>query len=205
MGIGEMGVGEMGVGEMGVGEMGPGDMGVNDCEIPEISELIINEALANPVGNESVDHSEWIEVLNLTDTPLLLEGVSLWSEGELKVNFAALCIPAHSALTLYNLRSPAQWIWSTPPVGDLNHQEDRTFALTNSRPIALELRRGELILNSFQAATSLIESGMSANRNPDATPEGAVNLHIDVPGADGARLSPGLCVNGNRFENLCLP
>ena len=62
-----------------------------------------------------------------------------------------------------------------------------------------------MTINRFEAAVALIESGISVNRNPDATSDGVVSLHNGVQGALGTQKSPGLCVNGQRFENECMP
>ena len=131
--------------------------------------------------------------------------MSVWNEGEEALNFTALCLPAHAALTLYNLSTPAGWLWSSPPIGDLSTQPTQPFTLVNSRPIALELKINEISLNRFEAPRSLIESGISINRAPDTASDGVPTLHSDIPTAAGALSSPGRCVQGNRFEQLCQP
>ena len=216
MGIGtdDMGIGtdDMGIGtdDMGIGtddmEIGTDDMGsdIPVCLTPIAGQLVINEVLANPEGNESSDRNEWVEVLNVTDDYLAFEGLTLWEGGTEEVIFSTGCMAPHSALVLFNQRSVDQWRWTSPPTGDLSTLSSGTFGITNSSDLLVELKRGEVLINSFSASSSLIDSGISANRSPDGDPNGLIVQHSEIPDSIGP-LSEGSCPNGATYESGCQP
>ena len=195
--------------DMGMNDMGMNDMGMNDMQVvpptclsPIAGQLVINEVLANPEGNESSDRSEWVEIVNVTDTHLSFDGLTLWEAGTQEVTFASGCIAPHSALVIYNQKTVVDWVWSSPPTGEVSTDSMGSFTITNSVPLSIELKLDETIINQFNAAVNLIQSGVSINRNPDTSADGDVALHNTLEGVMSSS-SEGVCINGATFESNC--
>ena len=188
---------EMAGTEMMAGEVPP------SCSSPVIGQLVINEVLANPDGNESTERSEWLEIVNTSDQFIEMQQLSLWEAGQEEITFAQGCMAPHSALVIYNQAEPSAWQWSSPPTGQVATESAGSFGMTNSTDILLELKYNEESLNTFNAAQALIESGLSINRSPDASADGVLVLHNTLNELMSA-FSMGLCANGARFETACI-
>ena len=61
-----------------------------------VGQLVINEVLANPDGNESSDRSEWLEIVNTSDEFIEMNGLSLWEAGQEEIVFAQGCMAPQS-------------------------------------------------------------------------------------------------------------
>ena len=174
------------------------------CAVPIIGDLVINEILANPEGNETSTQDEWIEIVNQSSLPIYLEGLELFYRDTLRLSFGSLCLPPQSALTLFNQQPPTFWMWSTPFIGDLETQPLDEFTLVNSANLQLELRTNEgVVLSGWDSSSNLIRSGVSLNRSPDLDLNSDPVLHTSLPEGNGSSFSPGRCPNGFRYEDQC--
>ena len=148
---------------------------------------------------------EWIEIVNRTSLPILLDHLELFYQGNLRLTFGTLCLPPRSALTLFNQQPATFWMWSTPFIGQLDTQAPDEFTLVNSADILLELKTNDgLVLSTWTTSSNQTQSGLSLNRNPDLDLDASPTLHSSLPIANGSPFSPGRCPNGLRYENQCL-
>ena len=129
--------------------------------------------------------------------------MSLWEAGVEEVLFAEGCIAPQSALVIYNQKGVSEWVWSTPPTGLVASESTGTFGITNSADLSLELKRGEVVINHLSAPSSVIVSGVSANRAIDTTADADLILHNELPDVS-LTSSPGRCPNGERYESGCI-
>lgn len=200
---GEM-AGEMIAGEV-AGEMVGGGAPTLNCDAPFVGDLVINEVLINPDGDDR--SGEFIEVVNVSARPVNLASIELWynnSENvlERKFGFGSGCLAANSAFAIFNASNSVSWIWSSPNEYseqlELGHP---TFQLNNERSAEIQLRAGSgQVLSRIVIPREMIISGVSANRPSDGSEGGTVTRHDEV-GLNTS--SPGLCSNGDRFENGC--
>ena len=179
-------------------------VGNTPCAHAQIGDLVINEILANPEGNESSTQDEWIEIVNRTALPILLDRLELFYQGMSRLRFGTLCLPAYSALTLFNQQPASFWMWSTPFIGQLESQAPDEFTLVNSADIQLDLKNSEgLILSTWSSISNQTRSGISLNRDPDLSLTVSSILHTLLSNSNGDAFSPGRCPNGLRYENQC--
>ena len=177
-----------------------------NCSPPLVNDLVINEVLINPEGDEGV--GEFIEILNISDQAVNLDGIGLWyqsSSGELtlEIEFAAGCMAPMSAVVIRNNSRDEPWVWSTPTSdsGALGSGHS-TFALANSRDAILELRaRSGQRISQMIVFKAEISEGVSANRSPDAQESDVITSHLELN--PSASTSPGYCPNGTRYEERC--
>ncbi|MBM4290939.1 MAG: lamin tail domain-containing protein [Deltaproteobacteria bacterium] len=174
------------------------------CPAPAPRQLLINEVLANPSGNETQTKDEFVEVLNLGGA-VNLQGITLTYNGAIKVTFAAGCLEGGGALAIFNQADGAQWRWSTPNADSTRLATGHAkFTLTNSAAAALTLKDAAgVVLDELTVPTNRIADGVSANRSPDATAGAAVELHTTLNLM--LNLSPALCPSGGRYEARCAP
>ena len=184
-----------------------GGVTLEPCSSPSAGELVLNEVLANPLDNENltVNKTEWVELINVTDQWLDLEGITLSNEDVIKVTFGALCLAPRSALVIYNQRDASSWLPSSPLQGDPLSSQVTGFSITNSRALNLTLGNQAGLLSELSTADAISSypEGVSLNRDPDQDPNAPVSAHDSLTDAGGALSSQGLCANGARFEDGC--
>ena len=167
------------------------------CELAMPGELIINEVMIDPSGDESRD--EYIELVNLSDQAVYLGGGLTFKYKERnQIIFNHGCMPAQSIAVLYDDES--LWVWSSP-VDNLSY-EKLSFQFTNSSDFEFSLSREGQVIDQLIGTVELIESGVSVNRNPDfSTEEFSVDLHTSLNSE--LQSSPGFCANGGDFTENC--
>jgi hypothetical protein len=191
-------------GEAG-GETG-GGLPPPNCSSPLVNDLVINEALINPEGDENV--GEFIEVINVSAQAVNLDGIGIWyqnssGELELEIAFSPGCMSPLSAVVIRNNTRDLAWEWSTPTADSaLLGSGHSTFALANSRDAILELRAtsGQRLSQMIVLKGNITE-GVSANRAPDAQESDTITSHLELN--PSASTSPGYCPNGSRYEDFC--
>lgn len=191
------------------GDIG-GDLGGTapppSCGYPLVNDLVINEVLINPDGDENAN--EFIEILNLSDQEINLSGIGLWyqnSSGEmiLEISFAPGCMAPHSAVVIRNNSRDVPWEWSTPTADSVSLSSGHSpFPLANTRDAVLELRASSgQRLSLMTVPRADIDEGISANRSPDAQESELIAPHAVLN--PSASTSPGYCPNGARYEERC--
>jgi hypothetical protein len=192
------------------GEGGGPPPSPEDCETPAAGELILNELM---LDGEPDEDAEFFEVVNRTDRPLNLGGVSVVSvpvgtpsgglpaEGtRLRAVFEAGCLAPRAAVAVFHARPPERWVWSSPSV-----IAARVTVTPDNYPNAddydFRLATKDAVLDEFMGLVSTYAPGVSANRVPDGVGPG-VAAH-DRVSSEGLPASPGLCANGGSFERFC--
>ncbi|MCB9728562.1 MAG: lamin tail domain-containing protein [Deltaproteobacteria bacterium] len=199
---------------------GPGDAGP-DAEVgPEVLEdadvastcgveaglgqLVLNEILSDPGGNDvngdgnaSATQDEFIELVNLTDQPLELAGVSVLAGPPgapvASHTFTSLCLEPHAGVVLFSGGTPS----ITPPLAVVLKSQKALGLNNGGETVVLRAADGSDI-DSY-AFTEL--SGQSWVRSPDGS--GAFTKHATAAGSGGAPYSPGTCVDGSALPS-CL-
>jgi hypothetical protein len=172
------------------------------CDPATPGALILNEALVDAVGAETAN--EYIELVNVTDREVSLAGVALLhadANGALqsRLSFASGCVAPRSALAVYS----DDRVVSSTPIRDLAFAAPPSFTLANTRDARLELRGADgVTLSALLIPAALIAEGVSANRNPDATPDAPAARHTALNPT--LSTSPSLCPNGARYEDSCV-
>ncbi|MCK6574064.1 lamin tail domain-containing protein [Myxococcota bacterium] len=189
---------------------GPPPPSPDDCETPAAGELILNELM---LDGEPDEDAEFFEIVNRTDRPLNLGGVSVVSvpvgtpsggipaEGtRVRAIFEAGCLAPRAAVAVFHARPPERWVWSSPAV-----IAPRVTVTPDNYPNAddydFRLATKDAVLDEFMGLVSTYAPGVSANRVPDGVGPG-VAAH-DRVSSEGLPASPGLCANGGSFERFC--
>ncbi len=184
----------------GGGAGGGGDGGVIDtnCRAVQPGELLINEVMTDGEGRD--EDSEFVELVNLANEAVNLDGVRLLEVGDdrAKITFQASCLPARGVAALFRTPEASVFHPQATLVYDLG---GASFSFPNSTDYQLVLQgpQGDLF-DQFAIPTALVASGISVNRSPDF-------MGPDIVGHDtfGAPASPGRCVNGGTFDTGCMP
>lgn len=179
-----------------------------DCSGPFVGDLVLNEVMINPTGDDGV--GEYIELINLSTAPVSLAGIEIWYQNssgtlERELIFGAGCMEPLSAVAVYTGDTSVPWIWSSPNQYSQALSTGHTsFPLANSRDAILELRAGSSgqRLSQLEVPRSLIVEGVSANRVRDGEESNGVVRHDLVNGSTSTS-SPGRCSNGLRYEENC--
>ena len=183
------------------------------AEPPEIGDIVVNEALLNPAGNDvngdgeyGATQEEFVELVNVSGHALDLTGVGLWIDttGTMQQEhvFELLCLPAANAVVIFGggaprLEEPGA-IFVEPVRLNLNNTGDR---------VALRATNGAWLDDQTFAAPN--EAKDAWTRLPDGS--GELVEHPDLPepppvcDADGCpAYSPGRCATGEPLS-ACLP
>jgi len=172
------------------------------CEPASPEKLVLNELLANVPPGDSGDANrdgerhafddEFVELVNVTDRPLGVGGVTIFNGDKLKHTFAERCIPPFGAVVVFGgpkgapIRSDGQVTWVSA---------DTRLSLSNSSGVVrVRAQNGALIAHwSYEDAPprSLVATPELSGRGPAPHPDGA-----------GA-FSPGTCAGGAALADGC--
>lgn len=164
------------------------------CAAADPSRLVINEILVDGVRDGETD--EFVELVNPTDEPVALAGVSLWTsraDGELvrRVDFETGCLPP-GALAIFSHR--AEWVGEQDEiVADVER-----LALPNESSVNVELRLGQLRW-SVDVPRGASPEGVSVARQSDGVTEAQWMPHDALYGLPA---SPGLRSDGSPFSGI---
>lgn len=171
-----------------------------DGRTPRAGDLVINEVLANvPPGEagdanrDGVRHAhddEFIELVNVSEETLSLDGVAIYAGDRLRYRFEDFCLRSFDGVVVFGGGS-------SNLARDVNVLiSDSRFALPNDGG-RVELRLGHQILTRVDYGRS---PPVSLQLWPELTGTTYVH-HPDV--AHGILFSPGTCANGQPFSTRC--
>lgn len=177
------------------------------CVAPLADELIINEVLVDPFGDEY--HGEFVELVNTVDHPIDVSGLRVLqlkgAEQSEEIIFQAGCFPAFGAAAFYYKFNDPVTAIETSPYAEWSPQPEGGFAMTvkayqftNDEVIDLSLLdRLGVVISQFQGNDATVVQGTSLNRSTDGLTS-AVGPHRGR--VDGGS-SPGACAEGGGFPN----
>ena len=141
---------------------------------------------------------EFVEIVNLTNTKLRLDGLELIkykSDSETIENATSVALtgmlPANEALIVSECET------MTLPA-DAHHLK-ASLKLTNGASYILALRRGTVVGDLITRA-GMTKNGISQTRYIDLDTSTDLVMHNTI---NDKKNSPGYCANGNRFNTLC--
>lgn len=181
------------------------------CVAPQPGELLLNELMLDAEPDES---DEYFELVNTSDHPVSLTGLSLYSVppgtgGGLvggqpfavaRASFQGGCLAPNSALAAFHARAQNPIVLSSPAVLPVLWTASAT-GYPNADDYDFRLESATVPLDQFAGLLSTYAPGVSANRQPDAVGPG-VAPHDRVSAA-GLPASPARCANGGTFERFC--
>ncbi len=179
------------------------------CGLPPASkELVINEILANPDGNDingdgtySATQDEFLELVNVTSDTLDLSGVTVLTGTPATTVVHTFpqgtCLAAKEAIVLFGpCKDPCSLV--IDPTSAIVFAADKSLSLNNGGDsVAIHDALGAPV--DTATYTSATESWV---RDPEGS--GDFVKHSTVPAANGAKWSPGTCVDGGVFMS-CIP
>lgn len=158
---------------------------------PVMGDLVINEFLPDPTpgadgncnGVADANDDEFIELVNVTGTPLDLNGVTISDAVGVKHTFAGTVVPAGMPIVVYGSGTPmCQGVYAE---------------VASAGPLQLNNGGDTITLSTGDTETyGASPDGASLTRDPDLT--GAFTDHSMVTGAIGTQ-SPGFRVDGSPF------
>ncbi len=218
---GDVGPGEDVVGDIPGDAPGDGDTATVDtadttqdippaCGPPPASkQLVINEILADPDGNDingdgayNATQDEFLELVNVTDGALDLSGVTVLTGTPAATNVVytfpdGTCLAAKEAIVLFG-----------PCSEPCSLNIDPTSALVLAADKSLSLNNGGDGVAIHDALGAPVDAATytSAKESWVRQPEGSGDFveHSTVSAAEGAKWSPGTCVDGGVFTT-CIP
>ncbi len=163
--------------------------------VAQPGEIVVNEVLAAPATS---DGSEFAELLNTTDRPLSLDGLSVFDSGEtLRALPSGLTLPPGGYLVLapdtsaLRIQFPGGFggarVVRQAPWPSLNNSGDR-----------FGIARGTTIIDTLRYTASQVESGVSLERVDPAIPGVPSNLRVSTdpsgatPGRRNTQFAPDL-------------
>jgi hypothetical protein len=181
------------------------------CVAPQPGELVLNELMLDAEPEES---DEFFELVNASDHPISLSGLSLYSVppgtgGGLvggqpfavaRATFQGGCLAPNSALAAFHAREQNPIVLSSPAVLPVLWTASAT-GYPNADDYDFRLESATVPLDQFAGLLSTYAPGVSANRQPDA--EGPGVAPHDRVSAAGLPASPARCANGGTFERFC--
>jgi len=182
-----------------------GEIIIPDCEqAPIADDLVINEVMADPGtgvtgldanGDGVVDSGddEFVEIVNVSNATLLLEGVTLSDGGTNSFSFGAVCVAPNQAIVVFG---NYQGTGSFPGVLALS---GGGLSLNNGGD-SVVLRDGAGVLTQVTYGSEA-DADQSIVRTTDLDANAAFVKHSLAPNAGGSKMSPGRCQNGNAFPD----
>ncbi len=169
------------------------------CVAPQPGELVLNELMLDAEPEES---DEFFELVNASDHPISLSGLSLYSVppgtgGGLvggqpfavaRATFQGGCLAPNSALAAFHARAQNPIVLSSPAVLPVLWTASAT-GYPNADDYDFRLESATVPLDQFAGLLSTYAPGVSANRQPDA--EGPGVAPHDRVSAAGLPASPG--------------
>lgn len=172
---------------------------------PQLGDLLVNELLADPgavndANNDGLFDStddEFIEIANISNAALLLQGVTITDPGSgLRHTFGPRTLECGQVVVVFGGGDPqhANWqaSWVVASNGSLamnNTGDEIRLGLASGAPDALGV-------TSYGSAANNDESLV---RQPELDPTAAFVRHLSAPGAGTRRMSPGTRVDGTAF------
>lgn len=171
--------------------------------VPVAGDLVINELLADPgdldangdgVPNGSDD--EFIEVVNVSSSVLLLDGLVYKDAGTKVFNLpAGLCLAPNQALLIFGKYA------GTGSFGDAIVLSGNNISLNNDADTVTLLDAGATVLAQASYSGNLANADQSIVRETDLSGSANFVRHSLAANAGGRRMSPGTCQNGNAFPD----
>jgi len=173
-------------------------------QAPVAGDLVINEVLADPGsgvtgldanGDGVVDSGddEFVEIVNVSSSTLLLQGLTLQDGGTASFAFGAVCVAPNQAIVVFG-----------------------EYKGTGSFPNILTFSAGNLSLNNGGDSVTLrdaagvlatvaygseADADQSIVRATDLDATAAFVKHSQAANSGGSKMSPGRCQNGNAFPD----
>jgi hypothetical protein len=171
------------------------------CRDPQPAELMVSEVL---VDGEPTEDQEFIEIRNMSEDLIRLDGVSLHVKRGQKmrksIGISTGCVPP-GGLVLFSAQEaePATFPeWEIKPTYDY-----RRFVYSNSADfIAQLLLFDQVVLDSVELEQSRIIPGVSLVRDFNTDSDAFVD-HRSA--GRGRSSSPGLCSDGSEVDSGCKP
>ena len=175
---------------------------------PASGQLVINELLADPDGTDingdgaySATQDEFLELVNVTASPLDLSGVTVLTGTPATTVVHTFpqgtCLAGKEAIVLFGPCS-APCFLGIDPTSAIVFAADKSLSLNNGGDSVL-------IQDGFGAPVDSV-TYTAAKESWVRNPEGSGDFvkHSTVPAAGGAKWSPGTCVDGSVFAS-CIP
>lgn len=169
---------------------------------PPLGAIVINEVNARPASEAE---PEFIELVNTTDAPIVMDGWLIQSSGgdgalDDRVNITTATLPARGAVAITG-KDPVKWIWDPMPAAPAVVGTGGRWSLVNDVDIlrvrVADVARADVAILDVPQAVNV--EGKSANRCHDLDGT-TVELHDRV----GAGISsPAFCANGRSFSQGC--
>ena len=175
--------------------------GALSCARAGEGDVVISEVM---LDGEPTESEEFIEIVNVSDEPIRLNGLSIWgSRGQRvvrRVAFLEGCLDPRTALVMYADRT--RWI-SVPQTTSEIVADMGRFGFSNSSDFYISLMGDDgLVLDEIAGSSQMIEPGVSLTRvDVFADNRSELNLHHIM--GFGSKSSPGFCPNGARYDAYC--
>lgn len=161
------------------------DSGGGGSGVVFINEVLVNEAGSDPAG-------EFVEIVNDTDAAMSLAGWTVSDGAGLRHTFASgTSVPAGGAIVVFG--GAAGVVPGTNGVA----ASSGALGLSNSGDSVTLKNAAGTVVDTVTLGSALCGTdGVSANRSPDATPDGGLALHTSLA---AAQRSPGNRADGTAF------
>ncbi len=178
----------------------PTDPPDGECTSPQLGDLIINEVLTDPPPDLSGDANgdgirdshddEFVEIVNISNRPVLLEGISLRrsERTEAYTMEAQMCLPPAQALVVFGGGDPTGFAYSDVDLIPLPNFGDDDLLLYGRDNEVLDS-----VALGFAADTSSV-------RSPELDRSATLVEHVTY---HGTLYSPGTCADGSPFSSGC--
>jgi len=185
----------------------------NSVTLTVAAPLIINEFLADPPGSAATDligdangdgarsasDDEFIEIINISSSPLDVSNYSIKDSDQVRHTFAlGAVIPAGEAAVIFGGGAPTGQFGNAAANGLVFTASGGSLSLSNSGDTIslLDPAGGEIARVSYTSSAG--SADQSLNRNPDITGSSFVN-HSAIGDSAGALFSPGKRTGGSAF------
>ena len=177
-----------------------------DCDVlPVAGDLLVNELMADPGtgvnGNDSngdgvvdSDDDEFVEIVNVSGSTLLLGGLTMHDATSNSYAFPAVCLAPNQAVVVFG---DYQGTGNFAGVIALNG--DGLSLNNGGDAVVLKNAAGETLSTTTYGSEG--DGDQSIVRAVDLDPVAGFVRHSTAANSGGAKMSPGRCQNGNLFPD----
>ena len=174
---------------------------------PVAGDLLINELLADPTGLDAnkdnlpgTGDDEFIELVNVSANTVSLDGLIYRDAGTKVFNFpAGLCLAPDQSLLFFGKYE------GTGDFGGAIVLSGNNISLNNDADTVTILDANATVMAQVNYASNIANDDQSIVRVTDLGADTTFVKHTAAPNANGARMSPGFCQNGNAFPDCSSP